>query len=124
MGSEDTPAHLLIGQIAEQTALAFLKSKGLELLVQNYRFKTGEIDIIMRDQDTLVFVEVRYRKSNRHGSGAESVTFSKRKRIINTAKHYLLTKKYTDKLCRFDVISASGQTHDGMKLDWIKNAFD
>ncbi|MDK1023312.1 MAG: YraN family protein [Gammaproteobacteria bacterium] len=124
MGSEDTPAHLHVGQVAEQTALAFLKSKGLELLEQNYRYKTGEIDIIMRDRDTLVFVEVRYRKSNRYGSGAETVTFSKRKRIIKTANHFLVKKKYTDKRCRFDVISASGQTDVGMKLDWIKNAFD
>jgi len=117
-------AHLQTGQIAEQTALAFLQSRGLELVEQNYSFKTGEIDIIMRDQDTLVFVEVRYRKSNRYGSGAESITIAKRRRIINTAKHYLMKKKYTDQRCRFDVISASGQTNNGMKLDWIKSAFE
>ncbi len=117
-------AHLQTGQIAEQNALNFLQSRGLRLLQQNYRFKTGEIDIIMRDQDTLVFVEVRYRKSDRYGSGAESITIAKRRRIINTAKHFLMKKKYTEQPCRFDVISASGPTDDGMKLDWIKNAFD
>jgi putative endonuclease len=116
-------AHLQTGQIAEQNALTFLQSRGLKLLEQNYRFKTGEIDIIMRDQDTLVFVEVRYRKSDRYGSGAESITIAKRRRIINTAKHFLMKKKYSEKPCRFDVISASGPTDDGMKLDWIKNAF-
>jgi putative endonuclease len=117
-------AHLRTGQIAEQNALVFLKSRGLELLELNYAFKTGEIDIIMRDQDTLVFVEVRYRRSDRYGSGAESITIAKRRRIINTAKHFLVKKKYTDHRCRFDVISASGPTDEGMKLDWIKNAFD
>jgi len=124
MATGDAPAHLIAGQIAEKTALAFLKSKGLELLTQNYRSKTGEIDIIMRDQDTLVFVEVRYRKSNRYGSGAESITMAKRRRIINTAKHFLMRRKYSDQRCRFDVISACGSTNDGMKLDWIRNAFD
>lgn len=124
MATGDTPAHLLAGQVAEQTALAFLTSRGLKLLAQNYRTKTGEIDIIMLDSDTLVFVEVRYRKSNRYGSGAESVTLAKRRRIINTARHFLMKKKYGDMRCRFDVISASGQPDDGMKLDWVQNAFD
>jgi putative endonuclease len=117
-------AHLQTGQIAEQNALGFLQSRGLELVEQNYRSKTGEIDIIMRDQDTLVFVEVRYRKTDRYGSGAESVTAAKRRRIINTAKHFLMKKKYSDRPCRFDVISASGPANACMKLDWIKNAFE
>jgi len=124
MNTQKLPAHLRSGQIAEQTALTFLTSKGLELLEQNYRTKTGEIDIIMRDDDTLVFVEVRYRKSDRFGSGAESVTSAKRKRIINTASQFIAKRKYTAWRCRFDVISASGHLDNGMKLDWIKNAFD
>jgi putative endonuclease len=124
MSTGNTPAHLLTGQVAEQTALAFLRSRGLKLLAQNYRSKTGEIDIIMRDRDILVFIEVRYRKNTRYGSGAESITISKRRRIKNTAKYFLMKENYADERCRFDVISASGPTDEGMKLDWIQNAFD
>lgn len=124
MAPNNNPAHLRAGQLAEENAEKLLESNGLKLLARNFRAKTGEIDLIMRDEHTIVFVEVRYRQSNQYGSGAESITFHKRQRIINTASIYLAYEKLGEEKCRFDVISASGPTNDGMMLDWIKNAFE
>jgi len=81
-----------IGQKAEQEALNFLKQQGLKLITQNYYCRQGEIDLVMSDQQTLVFIEVRYRKSHHYGSSAESVTINKQKKIIHTAVLYLLHK--------------------------------
>ena len=124
MSTKTTAPHLQKGQLAEQSALAFLESKGLKLIERNYSYKTGEIDLIMLDNIVLVFVEVRYRNSDRFGTGADSITRAKRQRIINTAKHFLQRRKSLDELCRFDVISASRDSANGMKLNWIKHAFD
>ncbi|MCW9022255.1 MAG: YraN family protein, partial [Sedimenticola sp.] len=77
------------GNEAEQLAQRYLEQRGLRTLERNYRCKMGEIDIIMKDQDSLVFVEVRYRKQNAFGSAAESVTTTKQKKIIRAAYHYL-----------------------------------
>ena len=78
----------------------------------------GEIDLIMIDQQTLVFVEVRLRNNPNHGSGAESVTRSKIRKIVKTAEFYLMKYPIPGNLdCRFDVISMDN------KIDWIQNAF-
>ncbi len=73
----------------------------------------------MQDQETLVFVEVRYRKHNDYGSGLESITRAKQRKIIRTAQHYLLTSRKQHCPCRFDVIT---YTND-QKINWIKDAF-
>ena len=107
------------GDAFEQKARAHLISQGLKLLEQNYACKLGEIDLIMEDNQTIVFVEVRYRQSNRFGGAIESVTKSKQSRIIATAKHWLTRKGLYDKRSvRFDVIAYSN--HD---QQWIKGAF-
>src|SRR5579863_8818519 len=96
--------NLEIGQQAEERAYTFLEKKGLTLLARNYRCKLGEIDLIMRDTQHIVFVEVRHRSSNAFGSAIESVTAIKQRKIIKTAAHYLLTQKWFDKVsCRFDI---------------------
>jgi|TARA_Y100000310_G_scaffold344124_1_gene455252 putative endonuclease len=89
----------------------------------------GEIDLIMNQGELLVFIEVRYRKSNRFGSGAESVDYHKKRKLILAAKHFLaLHRRYGDYDCRFDVVSASppqagrGETSD-MTIEWFRDAF-
>lgn len=115
-----------IGQQAEHEALNFLKQQGLKLIDKNYHCRQGEIDLIMQDQQTLVFIEVRYRKSQRYGSSAESVTSSKQRKIIHTAEHFLLHKiKTTVPACRFDVVAIypSESAQNSLQFDWIKHAF-
>ncbi|MBQ74440.1 MAG: YraN family protein [Gammaproteobacteria bacterium] len=106
------------GNQAESRALAHLESNGCQFLVRNYRTKAGEIDIIVQDNQTLVFVEVRYRSDSSRGTGAETVTHGKRLKIIKTAERFLAThKQFRNMPCRFDVISM------GRSIDWIKRAF-
>lgn len=111
-------AHLQQGESAETFALQFLSRKGLKLIRRNFRCPQGELDLLMQDGATLVIVEVRYRKSDRYGSAAESVTRSKQSRIIATTQIYLSQQKMDCPL-RFDVVALSG---DG-SINWIKNAF-
>ena len=109
------------GQRAEKIACDFLLKKNYQLIAQNYTCRLGEIDLIMRDSNQLVFVEVRYRKKTQHGSGAETITYHKQKKLQAAAEHYL-QKHYANAppSCRFDVISASG---DPVQFEWIQNAF-
>lgn len=110
-----------IGFAAEEQAKNYLSTQGLVWVVSNYRCKLGEIDLIMRDQSYLVFIEVRSRTSSSHGGALESVTHSKRQKLIKTALFYLQTNKLLDKqACRFDVLSMDGVP---LQMAWIKNAF-
>ena len=111
-------AHLLRGESAEEQAHRFLINKGLKLVCRNYRCKQGELDLIMTDQQTLVIIEVRYRKTDQYGSALESVTRTKQSRII-AATHIYLSSHKTDRPIRFDVVAISGNG----KIEWIQNAF-
>ena len=111
-------AHLLRGESAEDQAHTFLINKGLQPVCRNYRCKQGELDLKMRDRQSLVIVEVRYRKSNVYGSALESVTASKQAKIIAATQHYLSTLR-ADSPLRFDVVAISGNGD----INWIKNAF-
>ena len=82
-------SHLKKGQYAEQLACDHLEKEGLRLVQKNYHCPMGEIDLIMKDKEMLVFVEVRYRKNTQYGSGAESVNGPKQKKLLSTAMHYL-----------------------------------
>ena len=103
----------------EVIAAKHLTQKGLTLLEQNFHSRFGEIDLIMRDQDTLVFIEVRQRSSNRFGDALASVDQRKQQKIILTAQHYLSTHP-DDSPCRFDVV-ALDKDH---QIQWVKNAFN
>ena len=117
--------HLITGETAEQEACDYLRKNNLQLIIKNYRCKFGEIDLIMQDQQTLVFVEVRYRKNSHYGSGAESITQTKQNKLIKTASHYLQhTHQASHFSARFDVMSMSHATSTNeTKIDWIKDAF-
>ena len=109
----------LLGQSAESHAEAFLKTHGLKLLARNWRCRFGEIDLIMQDGPTWVFVEVRLRSRGDFGGAAASVTPTKQKKLLAAARQYLTTLK-TLPPCRFDVVALTGTAPP----DWIKNAFD
>ncbi|MCK4609159.1 MAG: YraN family protein, partial [Gammaproteobacteria bacterium] len=102
---------------------SYLAAQGLRLITANYLCKTGEIDLIMRDQADLVFVEVRFRKGEDYGDALESVTRSKQLRVIRAAQYYLQENpQYADDPCRFDVVAiAPDDTKE--KIVWIKDAF-
>lgn len=111
------------GQQWEQAAESYLCKKGLRLLDRNFSSRFGEIDLVMEDRGTLVFVEVRYRKSTLRGSGAETVTRQKQGRLSRTAGWYLVKHPArAEQYCRFDVVSIDSQQTDPC-VNWIKNAF-
>lgn len=110
------------GSNYETLACAYLQQQGLRLITRNYHCRRGEIDLIMRDRDKLVFVEVRYRRQSRFGSAAESVNIHKQRRLIATAEHYLLLHGKNDLSARFDVIAIDGE-QPNHRLNWIQNAF-
>ena len=117
------PLHLRRGNEAEVMAEKYLAEQGLHFISRNYYCKAGEIDLLMQDSDTLVFVEVRLRSNPNFGSAAESITAKKIQRIRKTAEHFLLTHKYLEHLYqRFDVLAISAQSSKHEIL-WIKDAF-
>lgn len=112
------------GRAAEDAALRFLESRGFALLCRNYRCRLGEIDLVMRDGASLVFVEVRARDSEDFGGAAASVGRAKQRRLVAAARHYLMTHPgEARRPARFDVVAISG--HDGENSPrWIRAAFD
>ncbi|MDE2143936.1 MAG: YraN family protein [Elusimicrobia bacterium] len=105
------------GQKAEDQAAAFLQAQGFKLVERNFRAKVGEIDLIMRDGDEIVFVEVRARQSRGFGGAAASVDGPKRHKIARTAALWIQARSW-DGPCRFDVV-----TFDAGRLEHLKDAF-
>ena len=117
------PLHLWRGNKAETTAENYLLSQGLHAISKNYRCRAGEIDLLMRDAETLVFVEVRYRSNPAFGTAAESITPRKIQRIRKTAEHYLQAhRKLAYLYMRFDVVAISERAGK-QDILWIKDAF-
>ncbi len=117
------PYHLRRGAAAEKTALAYLQANGLQLLQRNYRCAHGELDIIMRDQQELVFVEVRYRGSEQFGGAARSVNAAKRRKIKLSGESFLQQHAHLGSAgCRFDVMALSGGAPN-YHIEWIRDAF-
>jgi len=108
----------LAGLGAEEDAARFLQDKGLAIVERNFRTRLGEIDIVARDGATLVFVEVRLRRNDRCGGGAESIGERKRRRIVSAARLYLARVR-PEPACRFDVV-----TLDGGAPEWLRGAFE
>lgn len=112
------------GNQAEQLACDYLQNKGLMLLTRNYGISAGEVDLIMRDDDTLVFIEVRYRKNADFGGAAASVTTKKQQRIIKAALSYQQQHAPQSSM-RFDVVAIEGDNKENsIEINWIKSAFD
>jgi putative endonuclease len=118
---------LSLGQYTESMAREHLEKQGLIFVAKNYRWRRGEIDLIMKDQQTLVFIEVRYRSTDHYGSSAESVTRHKQQKLIISAEHFLHTRHDLQKsICRFDVVAIyQAPAHTAtLRINWIKNAFE
>jgi len=110
------------GNRAEQHALNYLSGQGLKIVERNFHSLRGEIDLVMLDAGTLVFVEVRLRNSDQFGSAAESVNHKKQLRIIHAANRYLqIRPQWANSPCRFDVVAINGRPNG--RVDWIKDAF-
>ena len=109
------------GKRGENLAYEHLKGQGLILIERNYRCRTGELDLVMRDGAQMVFVEVRYRRNARYGSPAETITKTKQKRLIRAAAFYLQSRRI-DAPCRFDVVAIT-QHGSNCILQWIRDAF-
>lgn len=109
----------LLGKFAENRAESLLTAAGLTIEARNWRCRQGEIDLIAREGEVLVFVEVRSRTRTDYGSAAESITPAKQRRIIAAARQYL-ARLHVLPPCRFDVVTLDSQG----RAAWIRAAFD
>jgi len=111
------------GRYAEDLAFKYLQQQGMKPISRNFTTRYGEIDLIMQDQDCLVFVEVRYRKHHQFVNGSESVDRKKQGKLIRTAQYYLQNNNISvDTSARFDIIAITHK-QDAEDIDWLKNAF-
>lgn len=106
------------GESAEALAASFLQRRGLKILARNYRCRFGEIDLVAQSGAILVFVEVRSRRSDAFGGPAESITATKRRRLVAAARHYLAAAG--ERPARFDVVLMRGEPP---QIEWIADAF-
>ncbi|MEI8345211.1 MAG: YraN family protein [Candidatus Omnitrophota bacterium] len=112
-----------LGIVGEEIAVAHLKERGYRILLRNYRSPLGEIDMVARYGEYLVFLEVKTRSSLRMGEPAEAVTPFKRRQIIRNAKYYLNRQGQTETPCRFDVVSVLIDSKGQSRIDVIEDAF-
>lgn len=108
------------GEAYEEAAALYLKRQGIIILEKNYRSRGGEIDLVGRDGEYLVFFEVKYRRDSRMGYPAEAVGLEKQRRICRTARWYLYERRCPESIpIRFDVVAICGKS-----VNWYQNAFD
>lgn len=115
-----------LGEQLETVALRYLEARGLTLICRNFQCKLGELDLIMRDAQMLVFIEVRYRRCERFGSAVESVDRRKQRKLLRTAQIYLNVQRFSQREpCRFDILGITlNDAAQEYRFDWIANAFD
>lgn len=118
-----------MGRGAEVRARQYLQQRGLSCVETNYRCQVGELDLIMREGSTIVFVEVRYRKNRRYGGALESIDAHKRRKLRAAAEHYLQRRRTGDVPCRLDVVlitggdpEDAGHTDRRVRIEWIRDA--
>jgi len=113
------------GRDAESHALRHLQQQGLRLLAQNWLCKRGELDLVMLDGDTVVFVEVRYRQHTQWGGALGSIDARKRQKLILAAQLFLQSEpRWSNHPCRFDVVAIDSAPGAEPELNWLRNAFD
>jgi putative endonuclease len=118
-------SRLQSGRDAESQALRYLEQQGLRLLAQNWLCKGGELDLVMLDGDTVVFVEVRYRQHTQWGGALGSINGRKRQKLIFAAQSFLQREsRWSNHPCRFDVIAIEKAPGAEPHLNWLRNAFD
>ena len=111
------------GQAAEDTAVSHLESLGYRLRDRNFHCRYGEVDVIVEKDDLVCFVEVRMRSHAAWGDPAHTVSFSKQRKVVRAALHYLFRHGLDDRMIRFDVITVVGRG-DRAKVEHLPNAFD
>jgi len=112
------------GTAFEQRAGAELERAGLKLLARNYATRHGELDLVMLDRDTVVFVEVRYRVHAGHGDALASITRAKQDKLVRTARLWLAAHpQHAQRACRFDVVSYDGPAPNAC-MQWLRAAFE
>ncbi len=112
------------GRRGEEIAADHLRERGYRIVASNYTTRRGEIDLVAEKSGEIVFVEVRFRRSEAHGTPAESVDYRKRRKLIRTALDYLSKHRLGDHPCRFDLIALTAGTDGSTDLLHIENAFD
>lgn len=124
INSVNVPSTRARGFAAEKRVLKYLENKDLAFVEKNYFSDFGEIDLIMRDGEYLVFIEVRKRKRTNNGFSIETVNRAKQLKIIRTATHYLQSNNLYDKIhCRFDVVGLD-LVNGVEQITWVKAAFE
>lgn len=120
-----TTSKQVSGQLAEEFAQRHLQDQGLRLLCRNWTCRSGELDLVMLDGDTVVFVEVRYRRHAAWGGALESVDMRKQQKLIKAAQLFLQREpRWAKHPCRFDVVAIGASANTPEKPNWIRNAFD
>tara|TARA_B110000114_G_C14899310_1_gene319999 strand:+ start:204 stop:584 length:381 start_codon:yes stop_codon:yes gene_type:complete len=116
-----------VGQVNEKISSQYLRRHGLKFVTQNFHSRQGEIDLIMQDNDTLVFIEVKYRKNNNFGGAIAAISHTKKQKIRKTAQFYLQQHGLNayNTPCRFDVVTLQGNKNDHStpQITWLKNTF-
>jgi len=113
-----------VGLQMEALAADYLKAQGLSIIEQNFRCKAGEIDLIAKDSECFVFVEVKYRKGKQFGGALYAISSAKQEKIIKTAQFFLQQAKLNEynTPCRFDAVTLQGASSNP-EISWLKNAF-
>ena len=112
-----------IGSEAERFARTFLEQQGLTFIMKNYRCRTGEIDLVMQDDDELVFVEVKYRSKSQHGSAVEFFHASKKRKFESAVMHYMQEKGFNPSVVphRIDLVGIEGKGQQQQNINWLKS---
>jgi len=113
-----------LGKDSEQLAVEYLQKEGYEILQRNYRIRSGEIDVVAKEKNTLVFIEVKSRSTTRYGHAIQSLTRQQQKRLSKTALTYMHQHKLKDQSARFDVVAIQKNQYMGIEIRLIKNAFE
>ena len=112
------------GEAGEELACSHLRAEGFEIVERNFRCRSGELDVVARDGDVTVFVEVKQRRDASYGEGYEAVTFGKRRRLVRAARLYAASHHLEDQPMRFDVVSVDVDAQGDVKVRHDRGAFD
>lgn len=113
----------VFGAFGESLATEYLSEKGYKVLERNFSCRIGEVDIIAMQEDTVAFIEVKTRSSEKFGLPSEAVSLTKQNRIVKTALYYMQRNKLLDYMCRFDVIEIIVNPENKSRINLIKDAF-
>lgn len=114
----------MFGQASERLAEQLLRAKGYRILERNVRTSLGELDLVAEDRGVVVFVEVKGRATTAFGGAVLAVNHRKRAKLIRLAGQYLARRRWSDKVCRFDVVLVHGRPSSAEQVEHVQNAFD